>query len=440
MKLFLSLNVVKNFTIVSLVAATCFLALGHTQMAAAQFAGSAGPSYRYGRENSHISPDAVTPEQAQKLYNRPKTNPPPNFDPSSPWPRIAGEFENQNAIMISLSELLPQHGEVLRRVAELTHGHVTLVVLFNNPSQVLEAIKTLRDSEKSFDHVRFMKLELDTVWLRDFGPILAQQEDRSVMSIDFFYNGQRPVDDNFPRSWAKLTGAEHNSVPWTMQGGNLVCNGTGLALTTSRIFDDNKIVLPPKPGVDMVREQREFVLSQFKDYTNLKHIEVLQPLQNEMTKHVDMFAAFVKPTEVLIAQVDPRRDPVNARILDQNALQLQRIKIGDRPLTVHRISVPVRLGTSWSPYTNAIIANKLVMMPVMNTDDRQTIRQAIEVYRRVLPDHRVATVDISTMSKLQGALHCMSIHVPDFVTLPEKKMVTYRQAFDWAGKQRGSAK
>ena len=45
---------------------------------------------------------AVTPEEAQKLYNRPKTNPPPKFDPKSQYPRIAGEFEEQKAILISV--------------------------------------------------------------------------------------------------------------------------------------------------------------------------------------------------------------------------------------------------------------------------------------------------------------------------------------------------
>lgn len=381
---------------------------------------------------------AVTPEEAQKLFNRPKTNPPPKFDPKSQWPRIAGEFEEQNAVMISVSDLLPQHGAVLKRIAELTENHVPLIVLFNDTKQVLEAIKILRTSKQKLSHLQFMKFELDTVWIRDFGPVLAQQPDKGVMSIDFFYSGQRPTDDHFPRDWAKLTSAEHNSVPWTIQGGNLLSNGIGLALTTTRIFDDNKVVFKRKPGVDPVKEQRQFVLGEFKKYTNLKHIEVLLPLQNEKTKHVDMFATFTSSKEVLVAKLDPRLDPTNARILDYNAQRLGKITIDGKPLKVHRIPVPVRRGTSWSPYTNVIIANKLVMMPVMQTDDRATMKEAINVYRRVLPDHRVATVDITTMAKLQGALHCMSVHVPSYVKLPEGKLVSYDRALTWANKKQES--
>ncbi len=383
------------------------------------------------RKDAHIPAGSVTPEQAQKLYNRPKTNPPPKFDRESQWPRIAGEFEKQNAIMVSLSELLPQHGKVFRRIAELTEGHIKLVVLFNKPQQVVDALKALDGSKKSLDHVHFLNFELDTVWLRDFGPIVGEQPD-GQMCFDFFYNGQRPVDDHFPREWAKLTDATHNSIPWTLQGGNLLTNGAGLALTTTRLFDDNKISFPPRRGVDPVKEQQDFILEEFRKYTNLKQIVVLEPLAGEKTKHVDMFASFVRPGEVLIASVDRRRDPVNAAILDRNARRLQQLKVDGKPLKVTRIPYPVRRGTAWSPYTNVIIANKLVMIPATTADDRATLREAIDVWRRALPDHRVATVDITSMAKLEGALHCMSVNVPSYAPLPDEKLVSYRRALKWA--------
>jgi len=72
------------------------------------------------------------------------------------------------------------------------------------------------------------------------------------------------------------------------------------------------------------------------------------------------------------------------------------------------------------------------MIPATTSDDRITLRAAIDVWRKALPDHRVATVDITSMAKLEGALHCMSVHVPSFAPLPEKKLVSYKRAVDWA--------
>ena len=80
------------------------------------------------------------------------------------------------------------------------------------------------------------------------------------------------------------------------------------------------------------------------------------------------------------------------------------------------------------------------MMPVMETDDRATMREAINVYRRILPDHRVTTVNITTMAKLQGALHCMSVHVPSYVKLPKEKLVSYERALKWANNQKQDRK
>jgi agmatine/peptidylarginine deiminase len=377
---------------------------------------------------------AVTPEEAMKLYNRPKTNPPPKFKPGSLYPRIGGEFEPQNAIVLSLSEMLPQHGSVLKRIAELTGGHVRLVVLFNDTEQVKAAMKVFSKSKSDLSHVYFMNLKMDTVWLRDFGPILAEDEDGS-MTIDFFYSGQRPTDDTFPKRWADLITTTHNSIPWTIQGGNLLCNGKGLALTTTRIFEDNEIRFPDAKS-NVPAEKQKFIINEFKNYTNLKHIEVLEPLRNEATKHVDMFASFVSPEKVLVAKLaDPRRDPMNARVLDYNANRLSKIKIDGKALEVVRVPIPPRVGTSWSPYTNVIIANKLVMLPVMKTDDRKVLRQAVEVYRQALPDHRVATVDLTSMAKLQGALHCLSVNIPKYAPLP-KKLVPYEKVRVWAERKK----
>ena len=398
---------------------------------------AAKPKPTSGSSNKAKYPDVVTPEQAQKLYNRPKTNPPPKVEPGSPFPRIGAEFERQRAILISVSELLPQHGKVFTRLADLTRGHVPLVVLFNNAKQLKMAVDALEpladeaDSPDALSHVYFQKLEMNTVWLRDFGPIFAEQK-TGAMAIDFFYSGERPIDDRFPERWSEKVGTSHNSVPWTLQGGNLLSNGAGLAITTARVFDDNKIQFNTTPGRAANQDDsRAFVIEEIKKYTHLDEIVVLEPLREEATRHVDMFATFVARDRVLVAKLDPRRDPVNARILDFNARKLSQVKIDGKSLDVVRIPIPVRRGKSWSPYTNIIMANKLVLMPVLNTDDRRTVEAAINVYRKVLPDHRVATVDISSMANLQGALHCMSVNVPHFAPMPDK-VISWKRAREWA--------
>ncbi|MEM7454084.1 MAG: agmatine deiminase family protein [Planctomycetota bacterium] len=376
---------------------------------------------------------AVTPEQAQRLYNRPATDPPPERSEGQVYPRIGGEFEPQNAIVISVSELLPQHHVVFRGICEATSGHVRLIVLYNSGNQVREAIKALATSEADLSHVYFKQLEMNTIWLRDFGPRMCELENGQSMSLDFFYDGQRPQDDSFPLRWADMTETDKMSAHWTMHGGNLLSNGRGLGLTTSRIFEDNRITFPnPRPGSNPGQEAREMVYRELKQYCNLDRLIVLQPLQNEKTRHVDMFATFLNHDTVLIARLDPRRDPVNARILDRNAEYLEdNVTVDGEPIKVHRIDVPPAQGTSWSPFTNNIMANGLILMPVLNRDNPQIVQRALQTYRELLPEYTVVGIDTTTLKDLEGALHCMSVNIPAYASLPAE-MTTYEAARTWA--------
>jgi len=144
---------------------------------------------------------------------------------------------------------------------------------------------------------------------------------------------------------------------------------------------------------------------------------VLEPLQNETTKHVDMFAAFVAPNHAIVADLGPSKN-VNSRILDYNAKQLAQVKIDGKPMRVDRIRIPNPQGTAWSTYTNSIFTDRLILMPVMKTDPKRIIEAAIAKYRRILPNHHIATVDVTSMKDLQGSLHCLSINFPSQAPLP----------------------
>jgi agmatine/peptidylarginine deiminase len=212
-----------------------------------------------------------------------------------------------------------------------------------------------------------------------------------------------------------------------LQGGNLLCNGQHLALTTARVFEDNAITFPnPLPGMDVQAEARKMVIDAISEGCNLQQLVILEPLQNEATKHCDMFASFLDTDKVVVAQLDPSRDSENAAILDRNAGRLEAVIVNGRPLQVTRIPIPPRHGRSWSALTNVIIANDLVLMPVYDSDPPEIIQAAVGIYERLLPGHAIKTVDISTFKKLQGELHCLSMHLPQFAAMPST--ITFGEA------------
>ena len=340
-----------------------------------------------------------------------------------PYPRLSGEFEKQKAILLSVSDLKYQHNHVLAEIIEKSSGHnVPFVILVNDEKQLKSTVELLDSIECDLTHVLLYQLKLDTIWLRDFGPRFAETKPGSqsnATSIDFYYNGQRPLDDKFPISWGELAKDEVSRIKWTLQGGNLQSNGKGLALVSSRLFRDNAIQLPnASASTDFEFEKRKLVVDAFKSGCNIDRLLVLEPLRPEATEHVDMFATFVAQDTVVVADIDPKVDPQNAKVLKYNVDLLEQVEVNGEPLKIERIKFPPRNGKYWSPYTNIILANNLLLMPIYDSDPPEMVEAALDVYRGLLPNHHVDTINMTSMQKLEGALHCMSINVPDYAKIP----------------------
>jgi len=340
-------------------------------------------------------------------------------EPYKEFPRLSGEFEPQRAMLLSISDLMSHHHGVLKELIAKTAGHLPLVILVNDKKQLKTAVELAESTGANLNHVSFFVFELDTIWLRDFGPRFLETES-TPESIDFYYDGTRPKDDQFPNHWGELAGVKNTTVEWTLQGGNLISNGQGLAFTSTRFFEDNYVRFPFKDRPANVEyERRKLVIDAFKKEANVERLLFLRPLTPEATKHVDMFTTFLAPDHMLVARVDPRADPVNARILDENAKFLKTVQVNGRPMRVDRIEIPPRQDKYWSPYTNVIFANDLVLIPTYKSDSPALVNRAVQTYRRLLPGKKVDTIDMTSMQKLEGALHCLSINVPKFVELPE---------------------
>ena len=351
-----------------------------------------------------------------------------------PYPRLPAEFEKQKAILLSSCDWKPHNFSVLVDLINKCRGHANLVILFNDKSyhdgtpQLTKLVEQLTLSGHDFRHIRFLNLNLDTIWLRDFGPRLAETKSGGAMAMDFFYDTIRPFDDDFPKLWADKTNASHNEVPWTLQGGNLISNGRGLAIATSRLFEDNRIRRPGKS----YDEDEAYVRQQVMKFCNIKGLAILKPLEHESTRHVDMFATFLAPGFVVVAQLDPRQDAQNAAILNDNARRLARISINGKPLRVERIPIPPRRGEYWSTYTNIILTDRLALIPTLKTDPPRYVQAALARYRKWLPNHHVELIDMTPMEKLGGSLHCLSCSIPQFAKLP-KGLLTFGEAVSRTG-------
>ncbi|MCS7304679.1 MAG: agmatine deiminase family protein [Thermoguttaceae bacterium] len=329
-----------------------------------------------------------------------------SFSQQSPWPSLGhlpADFEPIEALVFSAGLLVRRDPELLLQMMEALQDHTTLVGLVNDTHQRRKVEKLLAERKILPRSLRLVEIAHNTVWIRDYGPIFFRFPDMHSGAYDAEYpDPGRRLDDAVPSRLAALFGVSLFALPMVLEGGNLLTNGHGLALTSQAAVIRHS-------GSTVSEASFRQLLSQ---HLGIDSLVILEPLAGEPTGHVDMFACFTGPDTVVVGQYDPREDPVNAAILDRNASVLAGCRTSAGPLRVVRIPMPPHRDGIWRTYTNVIFANHCLLVPTYPTMDPAGSRRALELYRRILPGWKVIGVDTSRLITIGGGLRCVSLGIP----------------------------
>lgn len=322
---------------------------------------------------------------------------------------VQGEFDRQDALMVACHDLVHDYPEFFAEIARQTHRRVPLLALVNDVEEYRLARAVLGDGAVPSDHVRFMEIPHDTMWVRDYGPMVLHWPGESPVILDAIYDTERAMDDRVPQKMAGLVGWERVPVPVVIEGGNLLFNGRGLAITAGL----------PGCGDELTDEECDRLLEIAQDHYGIRELVVLENMVGEPTGHVDMFATFTSPNTVVVGRYDRDLDPVNADVLDRNADRLSRVETGQGFLQVLRVPMPPRTEGLWRSYTNVVYANGVLLVPVYPGVDLRGQGIALEMFRRALPGWEVIGVDASGVIQSGGALHCSVMNLGAVGILPE---------------------
>lgn len=329
------------------------------------------------------------------------TNPPANEH--SDCLGIPGEFEKQAGMVLSWKAgEVPVIGTLLE-IAQIASKTAPVVVLVSSDLERLHAETAFHAARIPQGQVHFLKAPVNTIWARDFGPMIVRHADGSVHFVDCDYDdGDRPEDDNIPPVLANVMGAKCVRSLLTIEGGNLLSNGAGLCITTSKTVADNVI-----RGYEDCQ-----VMPLCETIFQCQEVAVLEPLVGEPTGHVDMFATFTSSDTVVVGSMDPAIDPVNAGVLDRNAKKLAEVWTPNGSLHVERIPMPAPSEGLWRSFTNVSYFNGVLMMPTYAGVDPILQRDAAETYRRLLPGWEIQGIDCTKLIRLGGAVHCVTLNLP----------------------------
>jgi agmatine/peptidylarginine deiminase len=317
-----------------------------------------------------------------------RTDPPPG-----PVRNIA-EYEPMQGVLIRYP-----FGISTSLISEMSQD--VIIYCLVSSSQQNSAYNSMNSGNVNMENVEFILGSTDSYWTRDYGPWWVVDGNGDMGIVDFTYNRPRPNDNNAPYKVSEHLDVPYYSADFISTGGNYMTDGTGISASTQIAYTENSqcgtndqssIPLPPCSYVDNV----------LIDYYGINTYHVVADPNDEYIDHIDCWGKYLSPTRMLIREVSASHPQYQEIEAVAEYFENTLTSTGEE-WEVFRVYTP-----NDQPYTNSLILNNKVFVPVMNS---QWDDDALEVYQAAMPDHEVLGFTGSWQST--DALHCRVKGIPD---------------------------
>jgi len=324
----------------------------------------------------------LTPEEAKlkETYQSAteETDPPPG-----PVTNIA-EFNRMQSVLIRYS-----FGISYAVIAEMSQDcNVTTIVA--SPNERTYVSNQYQNQGVNLDNCDFIIAPSNSYWTRDYGPWFVIDGNDELGIVDFEYNRPRPADNAIPSKVAQEMDINLFVMDIETAGGNYMCNGMGIASSSDLIWAENNGYTHAQ--IDEI----------FEDYLGIEEYHVLDDPNNTYIDHIDCWGKFLDVDKVLIRSV-PTSHPQYDEIEATAAYFENQLSSYGTPFEVYRVYTP-----NDQPYTNSLILNEKVIVPIMNS---QWDDEALATYEEAMPGYTVVGYTGSWEST--DALHCRTKGLAD---------------------------
>ncbi len=266
-------------------------------------------------------------------------------------------------------------------------------IVVANGTQQTSAAQVLATAGADLARIEFLIAPSNSVWMRDYGPRFIE-EDGAPAIIDHVYNRPRPLDDDIPAAIATAWSEPRYDLPLVHGGGNFHLFGDGEAFMTELVVDEN-------PGLDA-----QEIVDLYADYQNLDlTIWPGFPTGYDATRHIDMWMLPVRDRVAIIGEYAAGAGAPHT--ITEAAVD----ELEGRGYTVLR-TPGWRAGGTHYTYTNAVILNRVVLIPSYAAYPTQN-QQAAAVFAAAFPGRQIVPIPADGIVGLAGVFHCIVMHVPD---------------------------
>ena len=315
--------------------------------------------------------------------------------------RMPAEFEPVSMVKMCYPNNMPL--SVYKTIAKDNKILVLVNPKRNGQSRISNAREEFTSAGVNMSNVTFIDMNIDddyTYWVRDFSPFYVFDEyDLSI--VDFTYNRSARVNQNkVPSKLADYFDMSYSKMDIVHTGGNLMQDGRGTAFSDDLVISENN-------------NNKQNVLNKMEQYTGTDNYIITIDPQGDYIAHIDCWGKIVAPDKIIVAKL-PTTDS-RYRYYEQVATQLGNLKCAyGYNYRIYRVEEPG--GDTIAPYTNSLIANNHVYMPLGESDYYN--QKAIQVYQEALPGYEIVGVEGYSFDDYScflntDALHCRTHEVPD---------------------------
>ena len=315
------------------------------------------------------------------------TNPPPG-----PIRNIA-EFEPMQGVLIRYPFGIST--SVIKEIAE-----DIIVYCLVSSSEQNSAYNSMNNADVNMNNVEFIIGNTDSYWTRDYGPWWVIDGNNNISIVDFEYNRPRLNDNQAPLKVSQHLNVPYYSGDFISTGGNYMTDSLDTAASTHIAYTENtecntneetSIPLPPCNYINNI----------LTNYYGINKYHVVADPNNEYIDHIDCWAKFLSPTQLLIREVPNSHSQYN-EIED-----IVNYFIKNTSYEIIRVSTPNN-----QPYTNSLILNNKVLVPIMNSS---LDNDALKVYEQAMPDYEI--IGFTGSWEPTDALHCRIKGIPNLSLL-----------------------
>ncbi len=327
----------------------------------------------------------MTPEEAKiKDFNKDfyETEP-----PTGPIRNIA-EFDKMEGVLVRYPFGIP-----ISLIADMSNN-VKVTTIVANQSQQNTVLDLYENNGVNIDNCNFLIAPTDSYWTRDYGPWYIAEDDYNIAIVNFPYNRPRPNDNDIPIEMADFLGINLYGMNVTHTGGNYMTDGMGISASSTLVWDEN-------PSLS-----HEEINQKMHDYLGINTYHVVPDPNNTYINHIDCWGKYLAPDKILIRSV-PTTHPQYDEIEATAEYFANQISSYGTPYRVYRVYTP-----SNQPYTNSLILNNKVYVPIVNSPYDQ---DALDVYQEAMPGYQIIGVqeDPSHPWESTDALHCRTKGIAD---------------------------